>query len=58
MRWITKHSGKILGLSVVINILFWALVAAALVVGIRAIDEHGLKSVVERIWEGPQDEAN
>lgn len=56
--WMFKHLNKIVGMAFII-IFFVIIVQVA--VGVYAINEvsdHGLESVVERIWNGNDEQTN
>ena len=56
MKWLIRGSIVTVILIVIVVIALWAyILATALTKGAEHISKHGLKSVVESVWEGAQD---
>ena len=52
MDFIFKHFKIIFGIFLIGIILFWIAMFCLLSSGVKTIQDKGLKSVVENIWEG------
>lgn len=56
MNWMFKVVPVSIAFMFIVIIVWWLFIATAAVNVGNMISENGLKSVVERIWEGPSED--